>query len=148
MNNSEVSILKMIRTEILPNVNNIHLCRFNKEVVFKIYVSYDTLQKIVDRYCDYKTNPILKKVHNYEETNEYPVKFIIKNRKYILHLYKPYLETYKQVDYNVLVKNMREIDKKCFDVVKEISNNNLYQKLDVLIDKQNILYAVRVKGDF
>jgi hypothetical protein len=148
MNTSEVSTLKTIRTEILPHVNNIHLCRYNKEVVFKMYISFETLQKIVDRYCDVKTKPVLKKVHNYEETNEYPVKCMIKNKKYILHLYKPYLESYKQVDYNILVKNMREIDKKCFDVVKEISNNNLYRKLDVLIDKQNILYAIRVKGDF
>ena len=104
--------------------------------------------EITSDFEQFKLGFINRLINNYEETNEYPVKFMYKNKKYILHLYKPYLDSYKQSDYNILVKNMREIDKKCFDIIKEINNNNFYQKLDILIDKQNILYAIRVKGEF
>ena len=145
MNKQELSILKTIEKEILPYVENIELFRYHDGISLKIYVTFGSLEKIISRYAKNQTIE-LKKPAQFEEINNYPIKYYYKNKKYYLHLFKPYLSKFVSADINCLVKEFRSIDKLIFTLVKKIEDEELFKDLDVKILGSNIRYMIEQKG--
>ena len=145
MNKVELSLLKDIANEVSFMVKDFELNRIEDKITLKIYVSYDSLLKIVDKYYT-QDKPVIKQIPQCEETDEYPIKFYIRNKKYYLHLFRPYLQSSVK-DANVLVKNMRPVDKTILKILKKIEDENLFKNLEYLVDKYNIKYVIAQKGE-
>jgi hypothetical protein len=146
MNKQELSILRTIENEILPLVEDIELFRYYDGITLKIYVTFSTLEKIIGKYVKNQTIE-LKRPMQFDEINNYPIKFYYKNKKYFIHLFKPYLEKYASSDINCLVKEFRSIDKLLFTLVKKIEDEELFKVLDVTINRLNIISIVEQKGN-
>ena len=145
MNKTELSLLKDIVNEISFMVKDFELNKIEGKITLKIYVSYESLSKIIDKY--YKENkPRTKQVLQFEETDEYPIRFYIKSKKYYIHLFRPYLETPIK-DINILVKDMRPVDKTILKIMKQIEEENLFKDLEYIVDKTNIKYVIAQKGE-
>jgi len=148
MNKLEIQVLKDIRSEICPFVKNIELNNLCSRINFKIDVCFDTLCNVVEKYCGNKYK--VKENPQYDFNNSYPICFIVKSGKYYVRFYKNYIPSLegRVLDVNVLVKNMRKTDEKVFKIMRRITKDNLFSKLEKLIDRTNILYAIENKGDF
>jgi hypothetical protein len=148
MNKLEIQALKDIKSDVAPFVKNIELNKLHSHINFKIYVCFDTLHSVVEKYCGDKYQ--VKEYFHYEYNNSYPVSFVSKGGKYYIRFYKNYLPQIddRKIDVNVLVKNMRKTDEKIFKIVRRINKDGLFSKLDKLIDKTNIARAITYKGEF
>jgi len=146
MNKQELSILKTIEHEILPFVEDIELFRYHDGIALKIYVTFSTLEKIIDKYAKNQTIE-LQRPTQFDEINNYPIKFYYKNKKYFIHLFKPYLKKYVSTDINCLVKEFRSIDKLLFTLVKKIEDEDLFKELNVKITQSNIRRIIEQKGN-
>lgn len=146
MNKQELSILKTIEHEILPFVEDIELFRYHDGMSLKICVTFSTLEKIIGKYAKNQTIE-LQRPMQFDEINNYPIKFYYKNKKYFIHLFKPYLKKYGSADINCLVKEFRSIDKLIFTLVKKIQDEELFKELDVKITRTNIRRIIEQKGN-
>jgi len=140
MNRKELSILKKIDSDILKFVKNIQIARYQDALSFKIYVPFKILEKILETY-DNDEKVSLKENEQYQ--NEYPVRFVIHNRKYMIYFYNPYLKS--KVNYvRCFVKDMRLIDNRCFKILKKIQEDDLFQNLEILIDGKKLKEIINV----
>jgi len=146
MNKQELSILKTIEHEILPFVEDIELFRYHDGMALKIYVTFSTLEKIIEKYAKNQTIE-LQRPTQFDEINNYPIKFYYKNKKYFIHLFKPYLKKYVSTDINCLVKEFRSIDKLLFTLVKKIEDEDLFKELNIKITQSNIRRIIEQKGN-
>lgn len=146
MNKQELSILRTIEKEILPFVEDVELFKYYDGISLKIYVTFGSLEKIISRYVKNQTIE-LKRPIQFDFTNNYPIKFYYKNKKYFIYLFKPYLKKYVSPDINCLVKEFRSIDKLIFTLVKKINDEDLFKELDVKISRSNIKHIIEQKGN-
>jgi len=145
MNKTELSLLKDIVNEVSFMVKDFELNKIEDKITLKIYVSHESLLKIVDKYYT-QDKPVIKQIPQFDETDEYPLKFYIRSKKYYLHLFRPYLHTAVK-DANILVKNMRPVDKIILKILKQIEDENLFKNLEYIVDKSNIKYVIAQKGE-
>lgn len=146
MNKQELSILRTIVKEILPFVEDVELFKYYDGISLKIYVTFGGLEKIISKYVKNQTIE-LKRPIQFDEINNYPIKFYYKKKKYFIHLFKPYLKKYVSADINCLVKEFRTIDKLIFTLVKKIEDEDLFKDLDVKITQRNIKSIIEQKGN-
>jgi hypothetical protein len=146
MNKQELSILRTIENEILPLVEDIELSRYHDGITLKIYVTFNTLEKIIGKYIKNQTIE-LQRPMQFDEINNYPIKFYYKNKKYFIHLFKPYLKKYVSADINCLVKEFRTVDKLIFTLVKKIEDEKLFKDLNIKITQLNIKRIIDQKGN-